>query len=263
MDQLKKRQGNYGIDAPIVVRNLSLIGVGFLLLGVTAIFIFPRQLQWLGIAIGVVCVISFLVVAAEALYMIWSSKIGKLRERERLLDLVMLRGDEKVLDIGCGRGLVLNAAAHKLTTGKAVGIDIWNKQDQSGNDPDATRRNSLIEGVAERVEIVNGDARSMPFADNEFDVVVSSLAIHNIPSSEERYRALSEIMRVLKTGGRFAVLDFQFIREYGQVFERLGAVHVRIVGQHWLIFPPVRIVTGWKMPPLSSLEMIQYPHSDS
>jgi len=246
MEELKKRQGNYGIDAPIVVRNLSLMGAGFLLLGVAAIFIFPRQLQWLGIVIGLVCVISFLVVAAEALYMIWSSKIGKFRERERLLDLVALRGDEKVLDVGCGRGLVLNAAASKLTTGKAIGIDIWNKQDQSGNDPDATRRNSLIEGVAERVEIVNGDARSMPFADNEFDVVVSSLTIHNIPSSEERFRALSEIMRVLKTGGRFAVLDFQFIRKYAQVFERLGAVHVRIVGPHWLVFPPVRIVTGRK-----------------
>lgn len=85
-----------------------------------------------------------------------------------------------MLDVGCGRGLVLNAAAQRLTTGKAVGIDLWNERDQSGNHPDATRKNAAIEGVAEKVEIITGDARHIPFANNTFDVVVSSLAIHNI-----------------------------------------------------------------------------------
>jgi len=246
MKNLANQRGDYGIDAPSVVRNLLLIGAVFLLLGVGAFFMFSGKLQWLGTVVGLVCAISFLVVTVEAMYMIWSSKVGKLRERERLLDLVVLRGDEKVLDVGCGRGLLLNGAAHRLTTGRAVGVDIWNQQDQSGNDPDVTRRNSMIEGVAERVEIVDGDARNMPFADHEFEVIVSSLAIHNIPGPEERYRAISEMMRVLKPGGRFAVLDFQHVREYAEAFERLGAVHVRIVGLHWLMFPPVRIVTGEK-----------------
>ncbi|NGQ94768.1 class I SAM-dependent methyltransferase [Brevibacillus sp. SYP-B805] len=246
MEQSHNRRGDYGIDAPVVVRNLALMGAGFLLLGAAAFFLFPERLQWLGKSVGLVCLASSLVITAEVLYMIWSSKVGKYRERERLLDLVGLRGDEKVLDVGCGRGLVLNAAAHRLTTGKAVGIDIWNRQDQSGNDPDAMLANARMEGVAERVEIVDGDARSMPFADSAFDVVVSSLALHNIPGSEERYRALSEILRVLKPGGRFAILDFQHVREYAEAFARLGAVEVRIVGPHWLIFPPVRIAVGRK-----------------
>jgi len=246
MEQNKIRRGDYGIDAPYVVRNLLLIGAGSLLLGVTAFFIFPERLRWLKAAIGLVCLVSFLVVTAEALYMIWSSKVGKFRERERLLDLVALRGDEKVLDVGCGRGLLLIGAARRLTMGRAVGIDIWNKQDQSGNDPDVTRANARTEGVAERVEIIYGDARNMPFADNDFDAVVSSLAIHNIPGSGERYRALSEIMRVLKPGGRFAILDFRYLREYAEGFERLGALDVKIVGPHWLMFPPVRIITGRK-----------------
>jgi SAM-dependent methyltransferase len=247
MGQLQQRRGNYGIDAPGVVRNLALIGAGFLMVGVAAFLAFAGRLQWLGIALGVVCAVSFLVVEGEALYMVWSSKVGKFRERERLLDLVALRGDEKVLDVGCGRGLVLHAAARRLAAGgHAVGIDIWNKRDQSGNGPEATRRNADMEGVADRVEIVDGDARSMPFADGEFDVVVSSLALHNIPGAEERERAIREIMRVLKDGGRFAVLDFQHVREYADAFERLGAVDVRIVGPHWLMFPPVRIAAGRK-----------------
>ena len=50
--------------------------------------------------------------------MTWSSKVGKLRERERLMDALGLRGDETVLDVGCGRGLLLNAAARRLTTMK-------------------------------------------------------------------------------------------------------------------------------------------------
>lgn len=246
MGQIQTRQGNYGIDAPIVVRNLSLMGIGFLLIGVVAFFVFPARLNWLGVVIGVICLLTFLIGTVEALYMIWSSKVGKFRERERLLDLVEISGNEKVLDVGCGRGLVLNAAARRLVRGKATGIDIWNQQDQSGNSPDATRANARMEGVADRVEIVDGDARNMPFADNDFDIVVSSLAIHNISGSEERNRALSEIMRVLKPGGRFAILDFQHVGEYAAAFERLGALEVRITGPHWLMFPPVRIVTGRK-----------------
>ncbi|WP_274651054.1 class I SAM-dependent methyltransferase [Paenibacillus humicola] len=239
-------RGDYGIDAPGVVRNLALAGAGAFLLAIAAFSSFPGRLHGLGLAIGFVFLIGFLVFEAEALYMIWSSKKGKFRERERLLELVKLQGGENVLDVGCGRGLVLNAAARRLTTGKAVGIDIWNKQDQSGNGPAATWANAKVEGVAERVEIVDGDARSMPFGDNEYDVVVSSLAIHNIRETEERYRALSEMMRVLKPGGRFAILDFQYVKEYAEGFERLGANDLRIVGPHWLMFPPVRIVTGRK-----------------
>ena len=246
MEHIQIRRGNYGIDAPIVIRNLFLIGIGFLILGVADFFIFPERLRWLRLGLGFLFLISFLVVTLEALYMVWSSKVGKFRERERLLDLVALRGDEKVLDVGCGRGLVLNAAARRLTTGRAFGIDIWNKEDQSGNSPEATRANAMTEGVAERVEIVNGDARDIPFADNTFDVVVSSLAIHNIPGTEGRRRAISEVLRVLKPGGRFAILDFQHVREYAETFERCGALEVQVVGPHWLMFPPVRIVTGRK-----------------
>ncbi|WP_276351489.1 class I SAM-dependent methyltransferase [Cohnella caldifontis] len=208
----------------------------------------PDSLRWLAVGIGAVCLITALVSIVEALYMVWSSKVGKLRVRERLLDLVGLRGNERVLDVGCGRGLLLVAAARRLTTGKAVGVDIWNLEDQSGNGAEAAWRNARREGTEDRVDIKDGDARDLPFADGTFDVVISSLAVHNISDPGERTTAIREMMRVLKPGGRFAVLDFRHAREYAGTFERHGAADVRIDGPHWRMFPPVRIVNGIKPP---------------
>ena len=133
---------NYGIDAPTAVRNLILGGAAALVLAVVSYL-----LDWgltrmaTGIAIG------WLIVAG---WMVWDSKVGKLWSRDRLLDGLNLRGDETVLDVGCGRGLLLIGAAKRLTTGKAVGVDIWQTEDLSGNRPEATLENARLEGVAER-----------------------------------------------------------------------------------------------------------------
>jgi SAM-dependent methyltransferase len=237
---------DYGIDAPIVVRNLSIAGILMFMLSMAFFWLLRGRQWWLGGLLGGIFGLTFLISLVEAVYMLWSSKVGKLRERERLLDLVDIRGDEKVLDVGCGRGLVLNAAARRLTTGKAIGIDIWNRQDQSGNHPDVTRKNAEAEGVLEKVEIIDGDARDLPFANDVFDIVVSSLAIHNIYNRKERYKSLSEILRVLKPGGRVAILDFWHVKEYADVFEALGLTDVKMIGPHYLMFPPVRIVTARK-----------------
>src|SRR5262249_56592558 len=101
-------------------------------------------------------------------------------ERERLMALIPWRGDEAVLDVGCGRGLLLIGAAQRLTTGTAVGVDLWSKDDLLDNRPEATRENAALEGVADPVEVKDRDARDLPFADNTFDVIVSPAAPHNI-----------------------------------------------------------------------------------
>jgi SAM-dependent methyltransferase len=114
-----------------------------------------------------------------------------------LLEQLHLRGDERILDLGCGRGAVLLMAAQHLTTGRAVGVDLWRSVDQSGNSLEATRRNAIAEGVADRVELHTGDMTALPFEDNSFDVIVSSLAVHNISGSAGREKAISEAVRVL------------------------------------------------------------------
>jgi hypothetical protein len=77
-------------------------------------------------------------VLACAGYGMYASRRGKFVVWASLLDQLQLRGDERVLDLGCGRGAVLLLAAQRLTTGRAVGVDIWRRGDQSGNSAEAT-----------------------------------------------------------------------------------------------------------------------------
>ena len=113
-------------------------------------------------------------------------------------------------------------AAKRLTTGRAVGIDIWQAEDLSGNEPAATSNNAMIEGVADRVEVQTADARKLPFDDASFDVVLSCAALHNIYDAGERQTAVREIARVLKVGGRVLIVDVRHLREYARTLRDAG-----------------------------------------
>lgn len=131
---------------------------------------------------------------------------GKLRVWERELDRIGLKGDELLLDLGCGRGMVLIAAAKRLPAGRAIGVDLWTA-DESGNTPSATLANAASAGVTDRVEVHTADITALPFANESFDIVTSALAIHNVRSAEARYRAIDEAMRVLRPGGQLLVAN--------------------------------------------------------
>jgi len=128
--------------------------------------------------------------------------------------------------MGCGRGAVLLMAAQRLTTGRAAGVDLWRSVDQSGNSLEATRRNVIAEGVADRVELHTGDMTALPFEDNSFDVVVSSLAIHNISGSAGREKAITEAVRVLRPGGRLMIADIRATRQHEAQLAKLGMSEV-------------------------------------
>ena len=171
-------------------------------------------------------------VAGVAAGYFYSSGPGKRSVWKELLDELGLRGDERVLDIGCGRGAVLIAAAHRLPRGRATGADIWRLRDQTGNSRASAERNAMIEGVSERVVLADADARDLPFAAGSFDVVLSSLAFDNIRGSEERARALREAVRVLRPGGRIRIVDDRADR-YAPVLQSAGCVDVEVRHLDW------------------------------
>jgi arsenite methyltransferase len=243
------KRADYGVDAPGVIRNLF-VAAG-LLLG--ALVLAPLRtgpfrvagadvtLELKGMFAGgaVSCLLGG---ALMILYAEW----GKFRHRDRMLAMVPWTGAENVLDVGTGRGLLAVGAAKRLKTGTAVGIDVWNPQDLTGNTADNFLANAEAEGVAERIEVRHGDARAMPFPDASFDVVLSNVCLHNIPDAAGRAEACHEIARVLRPGGIALVSDFMRTGDYARSFEAAG-LRVTRTGPHVLdVFPPLRILRAEK-----------------
>ena len=239
---------DYGIDAPKVLRNLLLFGVLGLVLGIFG----PRLVQ-----LGPVRLLprpmffgtGSLLLLEGFLYLFYV-KVGKLYHRDRILSLHSWRGDENVLDVGCGRGLLLAGAAKRMAqlsgNGTVTGVDIWSQEDMSGNSEQATRRNLELEGVSDRCKLIGVAAQDLPFEDGTFDVVVSNLCLHNIYDRDARKRALRQIARVLKPGGQALISDYKLTKEYADELQRAGLSTKRVWGNPLYTFPPLRIVVARK-----------------
>jgi ubiquinone/menaquinone biosynthesis C-methylase UbiE len=242
---MNSKTANYGIDGPVFVFNTFLLGC-FLFFGGLAITLLLHHsktyeiLAALAVVAGAIC---FWIGAT----ILWGSLVGKLRLRDKVFENIQLRGDEKILGVGCGHGLLLVAAAKQLDKGgKTFGVDIWKSADQAGNSPQATRRNAEIEGVAKRLEITTADARRLPFADAAFDLIGSSWVLHNIIRPKERKKALAEIVRVLKPGGTILIIDVWLGYEYAAFFRRAGLENVTVSRPYFLFFAPTFIVRATK-----------------
>jgi arsenite methyltransferase len=171
-------------------------------------------------------------IAATLALFVRTTRVGKFEVWAEILDGLRLRGDETLLDMGCGRGAVLLAAAKLLPNGRAVGVDIW-RADQTDNSQQNTLRNAELEGVADRVEVRTGDITDLPFDDNSVDVIVSSLVVHNIPSAEARAKAISEAARVLRPGGKLALVDIFYTNHYARQLRELGWTDARRRNLGW------------------------------
>ena len=131
---------------------------------------------------------------------------GQMRElRQRTATMAQLQPGETVLDVGCGTGtLALEVARRVGRTGRVTGIDPGTEQIARAR-AKAARRNAPIEfqiGVIEQ----------LPFLDQTFDVVFSTLMMHHLPAPLKR-QGLAGIARVLKPGGRLVIADFTHRKE--------------------------------------------------
>jgi SAM-dependent methyltransferase len=222
---LARPRGRYGVDGDYRLIPAPILLAGYLLLCFAATFLAGlwlatgRTLSGLGAAV----VVGLLV--AGGLSVRRFSRRGKFEVWARLLTGIGLRGDERVLDLGCGRGAVLLTAAKLLPRGSAVGVDIW-RADQTGNSMQATLANAQAEGVADRVELYTRDMTDLQFPDESFDLVVSNLAIHNLQDDDARRSTIDEAVRVLRPGGHVVIADLWFTKLYANRLRQCGMADV-------------------------------------
>ena len=125
---------------------------------------------------------------------------GFLALRDQILDRARLRAGDHLLDVGAGTGLLALAAAQRVTHVSALDVS-----------PAMCRhleRECNRRGLA-NVEVLVNAATDLPLADNSVDVVVSNYCFHHL-SDGEKARALKQIGRVLRPGGRLVFADMMF-----------------------------------------------------
>ena len=109
-----------------------------------------------------------------------------------ILDAADVSGGKQVLDVCCGPGMITAAAIARGAKTKGIDFSAAAIEIATSNVPDA--------------EFYEGDAQSMPFKDNFFDSVICGFGIIHVPDPR---KALSEMRRVLKPGGRLAVSTWE------------------------------------------------------
>jgi demethylmenaquinone methyltransferase/2-methoxy-6-polyprenyl-1,4-benzoquinol methylase len=134
--------------------------------------------------------------------------------RQKGLQLLSVTPGEVVLEIGFGTGYSLKEIANSVgENGRAYGIDITPQM------LEITRKRLRKAGLTDRVELYEGDAKSMPYQDNKFDAVymASTLELFDTPDIP---RVLKEVKRVLKPSGRLGIASLTKEGREGSLFLR-------------------------------------------
>ena len=121
------------------------------------------------------------------------------KQREKIVNLLKLKAYERILDLGCGTGSLLVVAKNENPNVDMTGIDLDSKA--LGIAQKKIQQSNL------NIKLIKSSADKLPFPDSSFDVVISTLVFHHLPTDVKK-EALKEIHRVLKKNGRFLLADF-------------------------------------------------------
>jgi arsenite methyltransferase len=237
---------DYGLDSPFVVRSMYSRATWTFAFGFALWFM--NRVEYPGPAASLLGALSLIaaVFVWAGYFMTWSSRTGKLRLRDRLVAMLALNGDEKVLDAGCGRGLMSVGIAKRMKTGKVTAVDVWDPRVLSGNSADAARANAKKEGVGERIRFEEGDLRKLVYPAENFDLVFSGGALHFFEDEPDRDQAVRELLRVLKPGGRLMIGDTKYTGRYMDILRESGAGEVWVKSVGFLWCHPVKSVAARK-----------------
>jgi SAM-dependent methyltransferase len=220
---------DYGLDAPRLVRTMFSRAAWTLVFA--AVFYVVNVAEYPGPSalFGGAVVLIAAGFAAAGFLMRWYSRTGKLRLRDQLIDSLAFAGDERVLDVGCGLGLLSIGIAKRLgKAGRVIGIDTWDPHRLKGNSLEAARENAKREGIGDKLRYESWNPEKLTYPDAHFDAVVSSLALHTLPDANARAAVLGEIARVLKPGGRVLIHDVMYTSDLVKGLEAMGMSDVSV-----------------------------------
>jgi ubiquinone/menaquinone biosynthesis C-methylase UbiE len=128
-----------------------------------------------------------------------ASAQSEIAVRNEYLEMLAAAPGERVLDVGCGSGAVTRALARRIAPGGyVVGMDACASLLK------IARELADEAGVGENIEFKVGDCRALPLPDASFDCVLAATMLSHVPGPE---RALAEMVRVTRPGGRIGVFD--------------------------------------------------------
>jgi ubiquinone/menaquinone biosynthesis C-methylase UbiE len=124
--------------------------------------------------------------------------LGK-KFKQSVLSSVAIPKNAVIVDIGCGTGIFLEIAKKIYPDVNLIGID----PDKQSLEI-ARNRLKRIEG---KIDFIGAFAESLPLQDNSTDICFSTLMLHHVPD-EIKLKALKEMHRILKSGGKVVIADF-------------------------------------------------------
>jgi demethylmenaquinone methyltransferase/2-methoxy-6-polyprenyl-1,4-benzoquinol methylase len=122
--------------------------------------------------------------------------------KEAMMDWLAPRPGQRLLDVAGGTGDISFKFLKRAGSGHATVLDITENMLIEG------RNRAETDQILDSLDWIVGDAMSLPFADNSFDVYTISFGIRNVTQPQE---ALNEAFRILRPGGRLMVLEFSQI----------------------------------------------------